>query len=60
MTKRPHHKLPRGPRRPGMCRDAADLDVSRQHLHAVLTGRRVSASLMRRYPALTRNRGAAV
>jgi hypothetical protein len=59
MTKRPHHKLPRGPRHAGICRHAEALGVSRGHLHMVLTGRRGSKSLLRRYQELRRRQAAA-
>lgn len=36
---------------PGICADARRLGVSRMHLWAVLTGRRESEPLMRRYRA---------
>ena len=43
-------KSPRGSSKyPGICKAALDLGVSRVHLWKVLTGRRESASLMRRW-----------
>jgi hypothetical protein len=37
---------------PGICADARSLGVSRMHLWAVLSGRRESAGLVRRYEEL--------
>jgi len=56
MTSTPHQS--KGPlvRFPGSSTAAADLGVSRGHLHRVLTGERVSPSLMKRWNAwLKRN-----
>jgi len=36
----------------GICADAAKLGVTREHLYRVLTGRRTSHSLLRRYQEL--------
>lgn len=46
--------IKRGPRIKGICADAEALGVTHQHLWAVLSGRRESASLRRRYQALQR------
>ena len=40
---------------PGITRDAAELGVTRVHLWKVLTGRRSSLSLTRRYSELKEN-----
>jgi len=37
---------------PGICEDAATLKVSREHLYRVLTGQRISHSLLKRYRLL--------
>jgi hypothetical protein len=51
-------KLKRAARIPGICRDAVACGVSRQHLQAALTGKRVgSARLMSLYAARRQNRG---
>ncbi len=53
MKERKRVKAKREARRfPGITRDAAELGVSRVHLWKVLTGRRSSLSLTRRYGEL--------
>ncbi len=42
---------------PGICRDAKKLGVERTHLYRVLTGKRISVSLMKRYKALKSTQG---
>jgi hypothetical protein len=62
MNRPRNNKIPpRGKTRfPQIGTHAQELGVERSHLYRVLNGERVSASLMRRYQALTRNRKAAV
>lgn len=48
----------RAPRIKGICADAETLGVSRVHLHKVLSGRRKSASLLRRYHDLQKRKEA--
>lgn len=42
---------------PGICEDATKLGVSREHLYRVLTGKRISHSLLKRYYRLKQNPG---
>lgn len=46
------HQGRRAIRYPGITRDARSLGVAREHLWQVLTGRRKSRSLLKRYRAL--------
>lgn len=55
MTTGRKMKQQRAPRITGICTAAAYLGVSRQHLHAVLSGRRASKSLTKRYQAFNNN-----
>lgn len=49
------HNLRSGPAKfPGINGDARSLGVSRQHLYAVLAGKRTSARLLARYSSLKR------
>jgi hypothetical protein len=41
----------------GICADAVKLGVSREHLYRVLTGQRMSKSLLKRYQELKNNAG---
>ena len=47
----------RAPRIKGICKAAADLGVTHQHLWAVLRGKRKSKALMRNYRELKRAGG---
>lgn len=51
MTSTPHQSTGRNVRFPGSTLAAADLGVSRQHLHRVLIGERASATLLARWKA---------
>jgi len=57
-TVRKREKRKRRVQFPGICTHAALLGVSRVHLWQVLSGRRVSGSLMQRYLELKRKEAA--